>query len=602
MSKDRFAELSPREKEILEQAGFASGDVQEAAPSTSDSSSTSGSSGDATADASGAVIGRAWDEVLAVLQTELSGPTFNNYLRHIRPLALEGDRYVLEVPSEFVKDWLVRRFAGRIEATLQQFLGREVLLSFQTAGDAPPSTSGAPDEPPAESAPAEMTSASTSSAPEPPQVLAPPSTAPDPNPSAKPATLPLFDPESLGPGDEKKAVNVPPPPALPLQAPAQHTQASQPASQPTTEARGEKGGRGARALRDIGELEDFSSSPLNKKYTFDNFIVGRSNYVSHAASWAVANAPAKGQYNPLFIYGGVGLGKTHLMQAIGHYINKLRNSPAEIVYVSGENFLYQVVRCIREDRMTAFRRMYRNVDIWLVDDIQYICNAERTEVEFFHIFNTLYDQGKQIVICSDKPPKDLQLTESRLISRFEWGLITYIEPPDLEHRIAILQKRAMAEGVHVEPVVLQFLAEKIRSNIRSLEGSLTRLLAMASLDGRKINLDLASETVRYYSTIEAEPVKVEVDTIIQVVCEHYSLSVTDILGKKRNKEIVAPRQVAMYLAREMANMSYPDIGRAFSRDYTTVIHSYEKVRADAQKDSNTRATISDIRSRIHARS
>ena len=309
----------------------------------------------------------------------------------------------------------------------------------------------------------------------------------------------------------------------------------------------------ARAVRDLSDLEDFSSSPLNKKYTFDNFIVGRSNYVSHAASWAVANAPAKGQYNPLFIYGGVGLGKTHLMQAIGHHINMQRQSPAEIVYVSGENFLYQVVRCIREDRMTAFRRMYRNVDIWLVDDIQYICNAERTEVEFFHIFNTLYDQGKQIVICSDKPPKDLQLTESRLISRFEWGLITYIEPPDLEHRIAILQKRAMAEGVHVEPAVLQFLAEKIRSNIRSLEGSLTRLLAMASLDGRKINLDLAAETVRYYSTMESEPVKVEVDTIIQVVGEHFTVPVSDILGKKRNKEIVTPRQIAMYLAREMAS-------------------------------------------------
>jgi chromosomal replication initiator protein len=235
----------------------------------------------------------------------------------------------------------------------------------------------------------------------------------------------------------------------------------------------------------------------------------------------------------------------------------------EIVYVSGENFLYQVVRCIREDRMTAFRRMYRNVDIWLVDDIQYICNAERTEVEFFHIFNTLYDQGKQIVICSDKPPKELELTESRLISRFEWGLISYIEAPDLEHRIAILQKRALAEGVQVDPEVLTYLAEKIRSNIRSLEGALTRLLAMSSLDGRRINLDLAAETVRYYSTAETEPVKIEVETIIDVVSDHYKMPVADILGKKRNKEIVLPRQVAMYLAREMGGMSYPDIGRAF---------------------------------------
>ncbi len=582
MSNDRFAELSPREQQILQQAGFSSSSSSTTAATPEASGAPIAARTAAASDAPEAVLSRAWEEVLGVLQTELSGPTFNNYLRHIRPVAVQGEQFILEVPSEFVKDWLVRRFAGRIEATLQQFLGRAVMLSFQTAGEAAPPR----DEP-------EMSFGGSQSEP---QVRAD-SSQPNPEPSSnsaqaadfKLAALSLFDAEASVQAPEVEEAK----PAAKLHFPTN--------AQSEGKAEG-KGSRGVKAARDIGELEDFSSSPLNKKYTFDNFIVGRSNYVSHAASWAVANAPAKGQYNPLFIYGGVGLGKTHLMQAIGHHINKLRNSPAEIVYVSGENFLYQVVRCIREDRMTAFRRMYRNVDIWLVDDIQYICNAERTEVEFFHIFNTLYDQGKQIVICSDKPPKDLQLTESRLISRFEWGLISYIEPPDLEHRIAILQKRAMAEGVQVEPAVLQFLAEKIRSNIRSLEGALTRLLAMASLDGRKINLDLASETVRYYSTIEAEPIKVEVQTIIDVVCEHYSMSVVDILGKKRNREIVAPRQIAMYLAREMANMSYPDIGRAFGRDYTTVIHSYEKVRADVQKDSSSRATISDIRSRIHARS
>ena len=562
-----------------------------------------------------AVLRAAWDEVLTVLQAELSGPTFNNYLRHIKPIALVGDRFVLAVPSEFVKDWLVRRFARRIEETLQQFLGRPITLGFQTAGgsfdrNVEPIGSNSYNESPEQIA--ERT-----------QQLEAEARSPIPAaPDNAHSTGSLFGTNSLftATAEEKiaadeaqstlKADSTTPKENSNAEAPDSNTQSTLDtpavATQPSMRAPGNSGGMGgkgsARALRDVGDLEDFSSSPLNKKYTFDNFIVGRSNYVSHAASWAVANAPARGQYNPLFIYGGVGLGKTHLMQAIGHHINAQRSNPAEIVYVSGENFLYQVVRCIREDRMTAFRRMYRNVDIWLVDDIQYICNAERTEVEFFHIFNTLYDQGKQIVICSDKPPKDLQLTESRLISRFEWGLISYIEPPDLEHRIAILQKRAMAEGVHVEPAVLQYLAEKIRSNIRSLEGALTRLLAMASLDGRKINLDLASETVRYYSTAEAEPVKVEVDTIIQVVSEHYTIPVSDILGKKRNKEVVGPRQVAMYLAREMAGMSYPDIGRAFARDYTTVIHSYEKVRGEIKRDSNLKNTISDIRSRAHARS
>ncbi len=494
------------------------------------------------------IMNAAWQEVMGSLQTELSGPTYQNYLRHVRPLRLTSDRLTLSAPSDFVKDWLVRRFARRIEETLEQFLGRPVILGFQIVpeGQEKKLEIGAESAIPGGNSEIEAASASTFNA------------------FAEPISAPEIELEK-----------------------------------PVAPRKGAKAE--AATAKSFEDFEDFSS-PLNKKYTFDNFIVGRSNYVSHAAAWAVANAPAKGQYNPLFIYGGVGLGKTHLMQAIGHHINKVRGNPVEIAYVSGENFLYQVVRCIREDKMTAFRRKYRNVDIWLVDDIQYICNAERTEVEFFHIFNTLYDQGKQIVICSDKPPKDLQLTESRLISRFEWGLISYVEPPDLEHRIAILQRRAQLENTVVSMEVLTYLAEKIRSNIRSLEGSLTRLLAMASLDGRKINLDLAAETVRYYSTSEAETVKVDVETVIEVVAEHYKIAVADLLGKKRNKEIVMPRQVAMYLAREMGNMSYPDIGRAFDRDYTTVIHSYEKVKGELKRDSGLRSAISEIRSRTHARS
>lgn len=512
----------------------------------------------------------AWAEVLDALQSELSGPTFNNYLRHIKPVALRADCLVLSVPSDFVKDWLVRRFARRIEETLAQFLGREMRLAFQTGSALLPES--------AETAPALSTEAGADGA------------------GAAEAAAARLQEELEDAPEVPRATQGVVDFGLPV------GQGSMPTSRegvPDKRATREKAG--AKVARDLAALEDFSSSPLNRKYTFSNFIVGRSNYMSHAAAWAVANAPAKGQYNPLFVYGGVGLGKTHLMHAIGHYLIQERSQPPQIMYVSGENFLYQVVRCIREDRMTAFRRMYRNVDIWLVDDIQYICNAERTEVEFFHIFNTLYDQGKQIVICSDKPPKDLELTESRLISRFEWGLITYVEPPDLEHRIAILQKRAQDEGAVVDPQVLTFLAEKIRSNIRSLEGSLTRLLAMASLDGRKINLDLAAETVRHYSTVEAEPLRIDVDTIIDVVAGYYDTATKDILGKKRNKEIVLPRQVAMFLAREMGQMSYPDIGRAFGRDYTTVIHSYEKIKSESKRDSGLKNAISEIRSKAHAR-
>lgn len=497
------------------------------------------------------VMNAAWQDVMETLQTELSGPAYNGYLKNVRPLRLTSDRLTLSAPSDFVKDWLVRRFQRRIEETLEQFLGRPVILGFQIVTDEAP--------------------------------------------VSLPETVARTEEVVTAPPARVEVPQAPVPVEVPVQVVERE---STPERRSASREESRSNGIEQRAFLD--EFEDFSS-PLNKKYTFDNFIVGRSNYVSHAAAWAVANAPAKGQYNPLFIYGGVGLGKTHLMQAIGHHINRVRGNPVEIAYVSGENFLYQVVRCIREDKMTAFRRRYRNVDIWLVDDIQYICNAERTEVEFFHIFNTLYDQGKQIVICSDKPPKDLQLTESRLVSRFEWGLISYVEPPDLEHRIAILQRRAQIENVTVPTEVLSYLAEKIRSNIRSLEGSLTRLLAMASIEHRKINLDLAAETVRYYSTAEAETVKIEADTIIEVVAEHFKIPVSDLLGKKRNKEIVMPRQVAMYLAREMGGMSYPDIGRAFDRDYTTVIHSYEKVKAELKKDSSLRSAISEIRSRAHAR-
>jgi chromosomal replication initiator protein len=526
-----------------------------ASPALFETSATTADTGEAEPEE---MMQAAWEQVMDVLQTELSAPAYNNYLRHIQPRRLLRDRIVLGAPSDFVKDWLVRRFGRRIEETLEQFLGRPIALSFQIS-------------------------------------------ALDPGSAKSDENLDVSTPSVNGSEAAAGRIEVNEPKSAAGAAPERQTAAKnergrRPAAGPSTPA----GGR-ARAVRDLADLEDFSSSPLNRKYTFENFIVGRSNYIAHAAAWAVANAPAKGQYNPLFIYGGVGLGKTHVMQAIGHYANSQRNSGMEIVYVSGENFLYQVVRCIREDRMTAFRRMYRNVDIWLVDDIQYICNAERTEVEFFHIFNTLYDQGKQIVICADKPPKELDLTENRLVSRFEWGLITYMEPPDLEHRIAILQKRAQAEGVHVDPAVLQYLAEKIRSNIRSLEGALTRLLAMASLDRRKINVDLAAETVRYYSTAEAEPLKIDVDTIIQVVSEHFKMPVADILGKKRNKEIVMPRQVAMFLAREMGQMSYPDIGRAFGRDYTTVIHSYEKIKKEVKKDSGLKSAVSEIRSRAHGR-
>jgi chromosomal replication initiator protein len=310
---------------------------------------------------------------------------------------------------------------------------------------------------------------------------------------------------------------------------------------------------------------------------------------------AVANAPAR-MYNPLFVYGGVGLGKTHLMQAIGHQVMR-QNKAAEVIYVSGETFLFHVVTSIREDRMAEFRRRYRNVDIWLVDDIQYIAEAERTEVEFFHIFNSLYDTNKQIVICSDRPPKELQLIEGRLRSRFEWGMITHIEPPDLEHRIAILQKKARDEGIDVANDVLQFIADKIKTNIRTLEGALTRLLAHASLNNSRVTLEMAVESLKHYSTGEEEAVQVTLDIILQAVSDYYQISLEELTGKKRHKEVVLPRQVGMFLAKEMTSNSFPEIGSAFGRDHSTVIHSYDKIKSEVRESRELRTAVNEIRTK-----
>lgn len=341
--------------------------------------------------------------------------------------------------------------------------------------------------------------------------------------------------------------------------------------------------------------DDFGRVPFNQKYTFENFVVGRSNQLSHAAALQVAKQPAR-VYNPLFLYGGVGLGKTHLMQAIGHHYLQ-RNPNAEVVYVPGETFLFHYVTSIREDRMAAFRRMYRSVDLWLVDDVQFISGRERTEAEFFHIFNALYDTQKQIVICSDRPPKELKLTEQRLLSRFEWGMICNLEAPDEEHRIAILQKKADDENAQVPNVVIKCIAERIRSNIRTLEGALTRVLAESSLNGRELTVELALEVLRHYSTADDRRT-VTIETIQKVVSEHFRIPVEELIGKKRNKAVVLPRQISMYLARELTDQSFPDIAQAFGgRDHTTVIHSYEKIRREIAKDSRLKSLVDDLRSR-----
>ena len=320
---------------------------------------------------------------------------------------------------------------------------------------------------------------------------------------------------------------------------------------------------------------------LSPRYSFDTFIVGASNQFAHAACRAVAEAPSR-SYNPLFLYGGVGLGKTHLMHAIGHYV--LTQSPAlKLTYISAERFMNEVVNAIRYDRILEFRERYRGVDVLLVDDIQFIVGKERTQTEFFHTFNALHDAQKQIVLSSDCPPHQITELEERLRSRFEWGLIADIQAPDLETKIAILTRKAEAEGVSLPGDVALYIAGRIKSNIRELEGSLIRLLAYASLTGRDISMALAQEVLR--DVLRQEGRTVTIDAIQKFVAEYYQLKLADLKSKNNSKSIALPRQVAMYLCKTLTSSSLPEIGKSFGgKHHSTVIHSIKKVEDLRQRD------------------
>lgn len=332
---------------------------------------------------------------------------------------------------------------------------------------------------------------------------------------------------------------------------------------------------------------------LNPKYTFDTFVVGSTNRFAHAASLAVAEAPAK-SYNPLFIYGGVGLGKTHLMHAIGHYV--LEHHPDKnVMYLSSEKFTNEFINSIMENKAENFRNKYRNVDILLVDDIQFLAGKEQTQEEFFHTFNTLHEENKQIIISSDRPPKEIPTLEERLRSRFEWGLITDISPPDLETRIAILSKKAKAEGLtDISNEVMHYIANQIDTNIRELEGALVRVVAYSSLVNEDINTELATEALK--DIIPNKQPKMITPKVIQnIVAEKYDVKINDFLSKKRTRAIAYPRQIAMYLTRELTELSLPKIGQEFGgRDHTTVIHAHNKIIKELETDENLANEIKNL--------
>ncbi|WP_405098136.1 chromosomal replication initiator protein DnaA [Oceanobacillus sp. FSL H7-0719] len=337
---------------------------------------------------------------------------------------------------------------------------------------------------------------------------------------------------------------------------------------------------------------DIPKSMLNDKYTFDTFVIGAGNRFAHAASLAVAEAPAKA-YNPLFIYGGVGLGKTHLMHAIGHYVRQ-HNPDAKVAYITSEKFTNEFINAIMENKSNSFRNKYRNIDVLLIDDIQFIAGKESTQEEFFHTFNALHEESKQIIISSDRPPKEIPTLEDRLRSRFEWGLITDITPPDLETRIAILNKKAKAEGLEIPNEVMLYIANQINTNIRELEGALIRVVAYSSLVNQDIDASLAAEALKDIIPSN-KPKVITIEGIQEVVSKKYNIRMEDFAAKKRTKSIAFPRQIAMYLSRELTDLSLPKIGEEFGgRDHTTVIHAHEKIAKMIEKEAEFNREIDEL--------
>ncbi|MCM8757949.1 MAG: chromosomal replication initiator protein DnaA [Candidatus Omnitrophica bacterium] len=338
--------------------------------------------------------------------------------------------------------------------------------------------------------------------------------------------------------------------------------------------------------------EQSTTSILNPRYTFENFVVGPSNRFAHACSLAVAESPGK-SYNPLFIYGGVGLGKTHLMQAICYRVKQIYKDTLKVLYIPSEKFTNELIEAIRHQTTSTFRQRYRNVDVLVIDDIHFIAGKESTQEEFFHTFNTLYDAHKQIIISSDRSPKEIPHLEERLVSRFGWGLITDIQPPDLETRIAILKKKIENEPIKMDDEVIYFIAQLIKTNIRELEGALIRVIAYAMLENKPITLDLTKEVLR---DLIKEPQKlITIEQILNCVASFFGLSLVELKSKKRNKNIVFCRQLAMYLCRELTELSLPEIGEYLGgKDHTTVLHAYNKIKSELNLNPQLQNKIEEI--------
>jgi chromosomal replication initiator protein len=538
-----------------------------------------------------------WRHVVAELTSPTSpvGPTATGlspqqraWVRVTRPLGLLDDTALLAAPSEFAKDAIERALRDPIVDALSRHIGRPVSLAVRvdhtarTVADSGPSTSPLPRlvDPGADGP-------DTSYLPAPDE--APGYRTPREEAIAAAAGVGAVtrNPDRAHPEEEVdevrdglSAVQEIWPPAAPADA-------------------GRPNHDGRTSAPDSASGAPRSQTRLNEKYTFDTFVIGASNRFAHAAAVAVSEAPARA-YNPLFVWGDSGLGKTHLLHAVGHYAQRLFPG-MRVRYVSTEEFTNDFINSLRDDRKVAFQRRYRDVDVLLVDDIQFLEGKEGTQEEFFHTFNTLHNANKQIVVSSDRPPKRLETLEDRLRTRFEWGLITDIQPPELETRIAILRKKAAGERMAAPPEVLEFIADRIERNIRELEGALIRVTAFASLNRQPIDLQLAEIVLRDLIP-DSRQSEITAPTIMAVTAEFYGVTIDDLCGPGKTKALALSRQIAMYLCRELTDLSLPRIGQTFgNRDHTTVMHADKKIRKEMAERRRTYEQVQELTARIKQR-
>ena len=524
-----------------------------------------------------------WKQVVADLSDGGLSPQHRAWVDLTRPLALAQDTAVLAAPNEMVKGVLENRLGTMLTEALTQAYGRPIGLAVTVQPDP------APDSMPTDPAGSKILGSEISSN----EVLG----------GGVLGSAVLGGEAKNGEARNGEARNGEASDRPGMAARGETTRRRISETGPdrylpgTGRDRGgedrvfEPGGRGRGAVE---------PALLNPKYTFETFVIGSSNRFAHAAAVAVAEAPAKA-YNPLFVYGESGLGKTHLLHAIGHYGQHLFTG-ARVRYVSTEEFTNDFINSLRDDKQHAFQRRYRDVDILLVDDIQFLENKERTQEEFFHTFNTLHNANKQIVITSDRPPQQLATLEDRLRTRFQWGLITDVQPPDIETRIAILRKKAAQDRLAAPPEVLEFIASKIASNIRELEGALIRVTAFASLNRQPVDLSLAEIVLKDLIPADGGP-EITGATIMAATAEYYSLSMEDLCGSSRSRVLVTARQIAMYLCRELTDLSLPKIGQMFGgRDHTTVIHADRKIRGLMAERRATYNQVAELTSRIKNRS